>query len=218
MDPALRAAVLGAQNIAAPASPNAAWASPEIAQAAASSFQLPQSMAGANAIGQQAEVDVKAQEEAAAFEEKRKAAMLDPNKYQKLPKEDGGYAFLDPQGNEISAHDYSRVTGQSLDSVLADSENPIDIGFQEDYNNLRDFLSAVQNNDKETVDAIMAENPELNNYKDDIPALIKQFQNHYPTVYGLKQNGNQPVNRTYVPSTKIATSKLGGYEDAQIPG
>lgn len=203
MDPALRAAVLGAQNIQAPVSPNAAWASPEIAQAAASSFQLPQSNAGANAIGQQADMDLKAAEEAKAYEEKRKAAMLDPNRYSQLPKDDGGYTFLDPEGKEISAHDYARVTGKSVDSILADSENPIDMGFLEDYNNLRDFLSAVQNNDEETRDAIMAENPELKNFENDIPGLIKQFQNHYPTVYGLRRDGNQPVNRTYIPSSKV---------------
>ncbi len=218
MDPQLRAAVLGAPSIAAPVSPNAAWASPEIAQAQASSFQLPQSNAGANAIGQQADMDVKAAEEAAAYEEKRKAAMLDPNRYSQLPKEDGGYTFLDPEGNEISAHDYARVTGKSVDSILADSENPIDMGFIEDYNNLRDFLSAVQNNDTETRDAIMADNPELKNFEKDIPGLVKRFRDHYPTVYGGTKDGNQPTNRTYIPNSKVSSSKLGGYADAEIPG
>jgi len=210
MDPQLRAAVLGAQNIQAPVSPNAAWASPEIAQAAQSSFQLPQSNAGANAVGQQAEMDLKAQEEAAAYEEKRKAAMLDPNRYSQIPKEDGGYTFLDPTGKEISAHDYARVTGKSVDNILADSENPIDIGFREDYKNLQDFLSAIQNNDKETRDSIMAEVPELKKFENDIPGLIKTFQNHYPTVYGLNKDGNQPVNRTYIPNSRVVSSGPGG--------
>src|SRR5688572_6692174 len=45
-------------------------------------------------------------------EAQRLADASDPSKYQQLPKEDGGYTFLDPSGKEISAYDYSRITGK----------------------------------------------------------------------------------------------------------
>lgn len=211
MDPALKAAVLGANNINTPSAPNPAWASPEIAAANQVKFQLPQAVAAGNAISGQAAMDVKAQEKAAAFEQKRQAALLDPRNYQQLPKEDGGYSFLDPVGNEISAHDYARVTGQSLDKILSDSENPIDMGFLEDYNNLQEYASAKLNSASSPEAKALAESIEQSVReqfgedlsKMDIRELIQRFQRAYPTVYGLKNTG-VPVGRTFLPSVGTA--------------
>lgn len=211
MDPALKAAVLGADNIQAPTPVNPAWTSPEIGQANQIKFQLPQAVAGGNAISQQAGMDVKAQEEAAAFEEKRKAAMLDPGKYQQLPKADGGYTFLDPMGKEISAHDYARVTGKSIDAILSDSENPIDRGFIEDYNNLQNYMTAKlhSNSDPEAkataeeIERIVKEQFGEDLSKLEMQQLIQRFQRAYPTVYGLKQPGVQ-AGRTFLPQARAA--------------
>lgn len=222
MDPQLRAAVLGASNIQAPAPIDPAFTSPEIAQANQIKFQLPQSNAGAYAIGQQADMDLKAQEQAAAYEEKRKAALLDPSKYQQIPKEDGGYSFLDPLGNEISAHDYSRVTGKSVASILSDSENPIDIGFLQDFSNLQDYIDAkIASKTDPEADGLVKqiEQTVRDEFGEDlsqmeIKQVIERFQRAYPTVYGLKQPGVQ-AGRTFLPSTSAAeagadTTIVGG--------
>lgn len=222
MDPQLRAAVLGADAIQAPAPINAAFTSPEIAQANQIKFQLPQVLAGSNALGQQAEMDVKAQEEAAAYEEKRKAAMLDPNNYQQVPKEDGGYAFLDPSGKEISAHDYARVKGVTVDKVLSESENPIDQGFLQDYNNLQEYANAKLNAKYDPEAKAAAEEIERQVKEQfgedlstmDIKKLVQRFQQAYPTVYGLKKPGVQ-TGRTFLPQLKVAEDTADQYGIAE---
>lgn len=152
----------------------------------------------------------KAALEAAAQKQKD---LADPSKYQQLPKPDGGYVFLDPTGKEISAFDYSRVTGQDPSKVLSQSQNPIDQGFVNDYTNLQDFMTAIRNNDTTSVDAAIKANPQLENYRQDLPGLIDKFKQHYPTVFGGTQNGNQSVNSSYIPNQKVANAAsdaLGG--------
>lgn len=133
-------------------------------------------------------------------------AMLDASKYSRVPAADGGWNFIAPNGQLISANDYSRITGQSLDKVLSNSQNPIDQGFADDYNNLQDFLSAIRNKDTAKVNATIADNPELDKYKNDLPGLIQTFKEHYPTVFGGNKSGNQPVNSTYIPNAGVAAS------------
>lgn len=208
MDPQLRAAVLGSSDIQAPAAPQPQWASPEIAQANQIKFQLPQSNAGANAIVQQSSMDVKAQEEAAALEKKKAEAMLNPNNYQQIPKADGGYTFLDPMGKEISAHDYARVVGKPVNSLLADSENPIDIAFNEDYQNLQDYISAKINSKNDPDAASLAKQYEdkvKESYGIDMGSMdpkqvIEQFKRAYPTVFGGKGAGMGQGTQTVIPN------------------
>jgi hypothetical protein len=78
-------------------------------------------------------------------------AKQDKKNYQKVKKADGGYAFYDPDGKEISASDYANATGTKPSEVLADSENPIDIGYRDDYNNLQDYIHAKINSQRLTV-------------------------------------------------------------------
>jgi hypothetical protein len=216
MDDQLRQAVLGAGNIQAPAAPNQAFATPELQQAAQIDFQLPQSSIGADAIAKQAQMDVNAAEQAAAAEKQRKAAMLDPSKYLQIPKEDGGYAFLDPEGKEISAHDYARVKGVAVDKVLADSENPIDAGFLEDYNNLQNYANAKLNSAYDPEAKAAAQEIERQVKEQfgedlstmDIKQLVERFQRAYPTVYGLKKPG-VTVGRTFIPGAQSADGGAG---------
>lgn len=222
MDPQLRAAVLGASQIQAPVAPDQNWATPEISRANDIKFQLPQAQTAGGAITEQDAIQAKVAEEAATMEKKRQAALLDPSKYQQIPKDDGGYSFLDPLGNEISAHDYARVTGQSVDKILADSENPIDIGFIQDYSNLQDYINAKINSSNDEESRALAEQIEQtvrDQYGEDmskmeIQDVLKRFQRAYPTVYGLKQPGVK-VGRTLLPSVRAAeaeadTTAIGG--------
>lgn len=153
-------------------------------------FQLPLSNAGmkvavgqADATNQQNQYDIK-----------NKAS----TDYKRLPKADGGYTFVDPQGNEISAHDYARATGKDAASVLDGSENPIDIGFQQDYKNLQDFMNVATSGDKQALQDYYSQNPGLKNLSPQ--EVLTKFRQAYPTVYGGTKNGNQPVNSTLIPN------------------
>lgn len=180
---------------------------PELDRLYQATAGLPESSQRVAGDAYNAGVQVVNAEAAAKAEEKRRQDMNDPSKYQQVPKDDGGYAFLDPSGKEISAFEYARITQQDPAKVLADSQNPIDMGFVQDYNNLQDFMNALRGGDTESVDAALKENPELGNYKNDLPGLIEKFKQHYPTVFGRTGDGNQPVNRTYVPTLKVAKAK-----------
>lgn len=203
----LKSAVQGAQQQGAPASPLGNF--PELAKLYSSSFQLPGVQAAGNATANLAS-DVTAEQQATAkAQAKSQADKLDPNKYTQVPKADGGYSFLDPSGQEVSAYQYARITGQSLDKVLNQSENPIDQGFVNDYKNLQDYLGAWVNKDQAAIDAAQAENPALKDIKTP-QQLTELFKQHYPTVFGGTQNGNQPVTSTLVPNSQVAAANNAG--------
>lgn len=201
----LRQAVYGAKNIG-----TGAGADPVVDAAYAHRFSAPVVHAASSALVNQSAANLQAQKEAAAAAEKQKAALSDPKNFQKIPKSDGGFAFYDPAGKEISAHDYALVTGQPVSKVLADSENPIDVAFNNDYNNLQKYMQAWQNGDKKTIDSIQKQSPELakiSNPQD----LIKRFYQAYPTVYGLGGfNGagtaGQPNGTSFIPNASAGQS------------
>ena len=153
----------------------------------------------ASALVNESEIRLKEAEAAAAAEEKRKADMEDPKKYQMKPRPDGGYGFYDPAGNEISAHDFARVQGTSVAKVLADSENPIDKGFLNDYKNLQDYMTAWQNNDTEKIKTIREKQPALKKITDP-RQLLERFMQAYPTVYGRKGKG-QNYGSSFIPAS-----------------
>lgn len=221
---ALRSAVLGAQQQGSPASPLGAF--PELAKLYQSSFQLPLSNAATQAQGYNLTAKVQNDQEAQEAALREKAQQLkdlqDPGKYQQLPKDDGGYAFLDPTGKEISAFEYSRITGQSPDKILSQSQNPIDVGFMQDYQNLQDYLNAKvnANNDDEAsgiarqIEETVKKNQGVDLSKMRISDVIKRFQQAYPTVFGLKQAGVK-AGTTFLPSSRSAASSLEQYD---LPG
>ncbi len=146
-------------------------------------YSAPINQGLANAHVNESAVAVEEAKKAAAAAEQAKKDAEDPSKYQRIPRSDGGFGFYDPSGKEITAHDYARVIGSTVDQVLGDSENPIDRGFLQDYKNLQDYMTAWQNNDRKKIDEIQKQSPELK--KITSPAdLIKRFYQAYPTVYG----------------------------------
>lgn len=206
MDPnaqfaALKSAVQGAQQQGAPTS-TPLGDFPNIAKLYSSSYQLPDIQhAGAATANLAGDVVAKQQaDQKAALQ--AQADKVDPNKYTQVPKADGGYAFLDPSGQEVSAYQYARITGKPLDGILQESQNPIDQAFVQDYKNLQGLLNAVRSGDTTTVDDAISAQPELEKYKNDVQGLTQRFQQAYPTVFGGNQNGNQSVNSTFVPSPK----------------
>lgn len=188
MDENLRQTVLNSGQQGAPAS-----SFPELQKYYDINFQLPLSTAGVRALTGQADAKEKQRE----FDVKQQMEKASGKGYTRVPKEDGGYGFFDSEGNEISAYEYARATGKSALDVLSDSENPIDIGFREDYQNLQEFLQAAVNKDTQALEEFYSLQPSLRNMA---PAdVLKRFKAAYPTVYGGNKPG-VPVGQTNIPS------------------
>lgn len=142
----------------------------------------------------------------------------DPSKFQQVAKPDGGYAFYDGAGNEISAFDYARATGKSPADVLKNSTNPIDIGFNQDYKQLQDYINAKANSKNDPSAAQTAKNIEaavqksqgVNLAKMNIQDVINRFKQAYPTVFGGTNRGI-PVGQTLIaPKTVLPAGGVGG--------
>lgn len=159
---------------------------PEVAafsRAGAIEGAIKQGLSGSGSLAGQ-----KAKEADEADEAARKAAMqrisdkLDPGKYRRERKADGGFAFFDPEGKEIGIDQYAQVTGARLIDILKDSENPIDQEYINDYANMNDLAQAMYNGDSSTVDAFMQQNPELKGAK--VENLMTELIRKYPHLYG----------------------------------
>ena len=61
--------------------------------------------------------------------------------YRRENNEIGGWNFFDPEGNPITAFQYARGSGKSLSSALADSLDPGDYKFIQDYNDFQDMAT-----------------------------------------------------------------------------
>lgn len=142
----------------------------------------------------------------------------DPNKFQQVAKKDGGYAFYDGAGKEISAFQYARATGKDPAQVLSKSQNPIDIGFTKDYKQLQDYLNAKANSKNDAGAAETAKNIEdivkkqygIDLHKMKISDVIQRFQQAYPTVFGGTNRGI-PAGQTFIPGKNaIPVGASGG--------
>lgn len=223
---ALQAAVLGGAQIGAPTSPLGSF--PELQGLYNVDFAhqavAPAAKASAYNTGVTVDNQKAAEAEAKANEIDRLKAKAqaiqdasDPSKYQVQQKDDGGFAFFDPSGREISAWDYSRATGQKPDAVLEQSQNPIDIGFRQDYKQLNDYINAkIQSkNDPDgagqtakQIEEIVKKNYGVDLHKMKVQDVIKRFQQAYPTVFGGNKKG-VPTGQTFIPSTKAMSSGGG---------
>lgn len=118
---------------------------------------------------------------------------LDPSKYKQVRKEDGGFAFYDPTGKEIDIADYASVTGLRRVDILKDSENPIDQQYMQDYSTINDITQALWTGDKETVDGLKGQYPQLFTQGMTPEMLSKQLMDWYPHMY--KRGGYQQTLR-----------------------
>jgi hypothetical protein len=215
MDPALRDAVLGAGNIQSPTSTLGASNAPELAKLYQSSFQLPQSSGASSARVNIASDQVAAAKAAAALAQKKAADKADPTKYRKVPKDDGGFDFFDADGNQVDIATLTKATGTKPSEWLKDSENPIDVQYLEDYNNLQDYIKAKLGGDAKKAAGFEEAKPELANYQGQGGAdnLINEFKKYYQRFYVTRAEdpnawGNRPSSSPLVP--RSAADSLGG--------
>lgn len=116
------------------------------------------------------------------------AARMDPSKYQKVRKDDGGFAFFDPDGTEIDIHTYAKHTGQRRVDILKDSENPVDLQYIDDYEQMNDISQAIWRNDSEAIQEYQQLFPDLFGDRSPTPEdLSKRMLEKYPHIYGMGQ-------------------------------
>lgn len=177
-----------------------------------------QTGATANAAVNQAQIQVAAEKAAAA-------AKTDPSKYQKIQTQDGGYKFYGPDGKEVSAIDYARVNNTTPDKVLADSQNPIDIAFQQDYQQLQNYFSAKLNSKTDpdaaataaTIEKKVKDDYGIDLSKQNHQQVVQSFMQAYPTVFGLHTTGVQGTN-ALLPNQNYLDTQAQGAGGSSIGG
>jgi hypothetical protein len=188
-------AITGAPQIAPPTT------NPALASLFGSTFQLAQSNRGAQGLGAAASIQAQADAQAQEAARGNKAAILkdkiqaikdqnDPSKYQKVKKDDGGFDFYDPTGNKIDIHQYAQVTGKAIPAVLKDSENNLDLQFQQDYKTMQDIADAYANGDKSYLEKLATDSGDPEFFKGKTAAdVMKLFRNGYPNIYNTGTPG-----------------------------
>lgn len=193
---------------------------PELSQMYATNFSSPISDANTSAQANQDQVTVENAKRAEAAAKEAAAAFADKNKYTIQQRQDGGFGFYGPDGKEVSAAQYANNTGQKLTDVLKDSQNPIDIRYVQDQQNLTKYLQAKANSKFDKGQAKIAGQIEQDVHKSfgihlgqqNPQQLIQMMQANYPTIYGANQN-NQPGYSgasLAIPATSTAVGQLGG--------
>lgn len=161
-------------------------------------------------IGTMASSVANAQEKAA--EQARQAALqkakdkIDPSKYTVVRKDDGGFDFFDPDGNAVDVKQYAAVTGKTPAEILADSDNPFDRQFVNDYSNARTLVDAIQQGDTDTINSFTASDQSISNMKPE--DLMKELVRRYPNIYGKSSYGDAFRTSYGKPIFKMAS--LGG--------
>lgn len=171
---------------------------PEVSNAMAASFQLGGMQRAGRAqgvvAGQIADDEEKRRRAAAEAQMRAIQDQADPSKYNKLRKDDGGFAFFDPSGKEIDIDTYAKRTGQRRVDVIKDSENPVDQQFIDDYEQMNDLNQAVWKNDAAAISEYKSLFPELfSGNKSPTPEEInRKLLEKYPHIYGM---GNYQVSK-----------------------
>lgn len=207
MDPALKQAVLGAQDIQTPSSPLGSF--PELQALYRSSFQLPQSNAAVGAGAEIAQEQVAAAKRAAAEAKAREEDMKDISKYRFQKNKQGGLEAYAPDGSYVDMATLSERTGAPVPAILAKygSEDPIDLQFIEDYNNLEKFGSALLSGDSDTVSQYLNNpNPAVKkrlsqyNGRDGYTKLVQDFRKYYQKYYTPGASSSFVEKYPYVPA------------------
>lgn len=191
---------------------------PEIANAMRSQFALggvAPAGKGMSAVSSQIADDEEKRREAARRQQIQDLQdKMDPSKYQKLRKDDGGFAFYDPAGKEIDIDTYAKRTGMRRADILKDSENPIDQQYVYDWNQLNDVSQRIFSGD---AGGLQADYPDLFKRGMTPQSLAEELMRRYPHMYGRGtyqqslQNMGNPVFR----STGASGSGSSVYQQLQ---
>lgn len=172
---------------------------PELANAMTGAFRAAAVARPGKAQGQVAQVQADEEEKRAAAAASARANeikdLLDPGKYDRRRKDDGGFAFFDPTGKEIDIDTYAKRTGMRRAEILADSENPVDLQFIDDYNTMNEINQAVWRNDSSALKDLKMDYPDLfsGDKSPTIEELNRKMLEKYPHIFG---RGNYQVSKS----------------------
>lgn len=200
---ALKQAVLGAGNIQTPAPAPGFGASPELDKMYQSTFQLPQSQMATGALGNIGQDQIDYQKKAEAAAKQLTEDMSDFEKYEKRQKDDGGYDFFDPLGNQVDIATLSQRTGRRPAEIVQDSQNPIDQQYLQDYKRLQDYGQAFYDSAKGDRAAIKTIE-QYNAQDENLDKLFKEFGNKPTNEYlgKVRDLFFNHYKRYYVPRTQ----------------
>lgn len=167
-----------------------------------------------------ADLQAKAAKAAAAEAVSRQQDMLDPSKYRVIPLNDGGFDFVAPNGQKISASQYAQISGKTEADILKLSTNPIDISYRQDYNNLQKYINnkisskGDPNSDAakqaRAIEAKVKQQYGVDLSKANISDVLQSFQAAYPTVYGGTNKGVS-VGQTFIPSQQYGQANQDNF-------
>ena len=141
-------------------------------------------------------------QEAAAAEANAKAKSLeakaaqdevdrlsDPKNYRAIVNDVGGYDFLNPDGQQISAVDYAKATNKHITDLYKDSQDPNDKDFTDDYKKVLELGKIIQSGDKKARDTFYKKNPEWKKAYSQTPYndIVKDLQNEYSGYFRSKK-------------------------------
>ena len=150
-----------------------------------------------------------ASQQAAAQERQKLEDKYNPSKARMVPKDDGGYDFYDGAGEKINVFNFSQLTGARPDDILKDSYNPRDQQFVQEYGVLRQFTSAMANNDNEMLSKMRAADPdkfnELTTQYQKPAELISAFKDRYSEYFSDRDpdHPTQPRASNFLPINKV---------------
>lgn len=219
---ALKAATLGAQDIQAPPSTLGASDYDAISKYNYIDYALPQSNfatnAGNNIAQQQVAEQKAAAARAAALAKQKEEDMADPRKYRKgatingkfmenATKEDGGYDFFDPNGQQVDIATLTQRTGTKPSTWLEGSQNPIDLQYAAELNNLNDYVNAKLGGNSEKAQEYEEAEPLLAQYqgKGGMQKLMDKFNQRYERYFVPRSTnpnawGTVPDDKPLIPS------------------
>lgn len=158
---------------------------------------------------QNAAASAKVEADAAA---QRKADEQDASKAQMIMKPDhSGYYFYDGTGKQLNINQFSLLTGKRPDEILADSDNPRDQQFVNDYKTMKAISNAWVNGDTQTLQKYRAADPSkfntiVSQYK--TPAdMVKGFMSFYSDYYANGNGANRKQGQTFSPANVTGPSK-----------
>lgn len=178
----------------------------------------PNMTASANAgreAGAKADIEAEQQRRAQAAAEAEAKKIIDeddPSKAQMVMRPNGeGYDFYNGAGKKIGINEFSLIVGKKPAEILADSDNPRDQRFVQDYKTISALSNAWVNGDQETLSKFREADPKkfnelISKYK--TPGdMMKGFTQFYSDYYGSTQDKNQIGNQPFGLQQKSGADK-----------
>ena len=161
-------------------------------------FQAQATGQAADALGQQAAVEGQhAQEDAEIARAQETAeledkidALTNPDRWEAIPIQGGGYDFRDGTGEPVTPVEYARATNQRVTDIIGDSQDPLDQEFLRDYEFVKDLGDVFARGNREDYEQMKEKYPEMwersqtpEDY-DTYDDLLYDFKREYPEYFG----------------------------------